>query len=73
MPYSCDTFVALGDATEDGAVLFAKNSDRPCGEAMDITCVARTEQQVPCKRQMSHNGTYFADSQPVLHAVILLR
>ena len=29
----CDTFIALPDATLDGSVIFAKNSDRPAGEA----------------------------------------
>jgi len=32
----CDTFVALAPATLDGAVVFAKNSDRPAGEAQSI-------------------------------------
>src|SRR5689334_8324313 len=33
---SCDTAVALGDATTDGAVLLAKNSDRSPGEAQRL-------------------------------------
>ena len=32
----CDTFVALPPATKDGSVVFAKNSDRPAGEAQGI-------------------------------------
>jgi len=32
----CDTFVALAPATVDGSVVFAKNSDRPAGEAQGI-------------------------------------
>jgi len=32
----CDTFVALAPATADGAVVFAKNSDCPAGEAQSI-------------------------------------
>lgn len=32
----CDTFVALGDATPSGAVLFAKNSDREPFEAQGL-------------------------------------
>jgi dipeptidase len=33
---SCDTWVALGDATADGSVIFAKNSDRPPMEAQPL-------------------------------------
>ena len=32
----CDTFVALTGATADGSVIFAKNSDRPAGEAQSV-------------------------------------
>lgn len=32
----CDTLVALPSATADGSVIFAKNSDRPVGEAQSI-------------------------------------
>ncbi len=32
----CDSLVALGSATADGAVLFAKNSDRPAAEAQPL-------------------------------------
>lgn len=35
-PWSCDTFVALPDATRDGATIFGKNSDRPAGEAQPL-------------------------------------
>lgn len=34
-PRSCDTFVALPDATADGSVVFGKNSDRPT-EVSDV-------------------------------------
>ena len=33
---SCDTWVALPDATADGSVIFAKNSDRPPMEAQPL-------------------------------------
>lgn len=33
---ACDSLVALGSATADGAVLFAKNSDRPADEAQPL-------------------------------------
>ena len=32
----CDTFVVLPDATLNGEVIFAKNSDRPAGEIQDV-------------------------------------
>ncbi|OMC37798.1 hypothetical protein A5740_04075 [Mycobacterium sp. GA-1841] len=35
-PWSCDTFVALPDATRNGATIFGKNSDRPAGEAQPL-------------------------------------
>lgn len=37
---ACDSLVALAPATSDGAVLFAKNSDRPAGECQPLTQVA---------------------------------
>jgi secernin len=36
-PWSCDTFVAMADATPDGHVLVGKNSDRPVAEAQPLT------------------------------------
>ena len=35
-PQSCDTFVVLPPCTKDGAVIFAKNSDRPCDEVQEV-------------------------------------
>ncbi len=35
----CDTFVALSDATADGSVVFAKNSDREPNEAHEVVYV----------------------------------
>jgi len=37
----CDTLVALGNATADGSVLFAKNSDREPNEAHELVIVPR--------------------------------
>jgi len=37
---ACDSLVALGAATADGAVLFAKNSDRPAAEPQPLLQVA---------------------------------
>ena len=33
---SCDTMVALKNSTKSGNVIFAKNSDRPLGEAQPL-------------------------------------
>jgi secernin len=38
----CDTLVALGSATRDGGVLFAKNSDREPNEAHEVIVLPRT-------------------------------
>jgi secernin len=37
----CDTIVALGNATKDGSVLFAKNSDREPNEAHEVVVFPR--------------------------------
>ena len=37
----CDTIVALGSATEDGATLFGKNSDREPDEVQNIVIIPR--------------------------------
>ena len=37
---SCDTFVALGDVTASGNVIFGKNSDRPFGEVQEVVRVS---------------------------------
>lgn len=39
----CDTFVALGDSTRDGSVLFAKNSDRQPNEPHIMIYVPRRQ------------------------------
>ena len=41
----CDTLVALSNSTEDGNVVFGKNSDRPQAEAQLITYSPRTSYQ----------------------------
>lgn len=38
----CNNVVALGNATADGRVLFAKNSDRETNEAHDVVIIPRT-------------------------------
>ena len=35
--FSCDTMVALGNSTQSGHVIFAKNSDRPLTEAQPLS------------------------------------
>lgn len=37
----CDTFIALGNVTKDGSVIFGKNSDRIISEAQLITCQSK--------------------------------
>jgi secernin len=41
LPESCDTSVAVGPATVDGSVIFAKNSDRSANECQPLTHVPR--------------------------------
>ena len=38
----CDTMVILANSTEDGSVIFGKNSDRDPGEAHAIHYIPRT-------------------------------
>nr|MDO8135609.1 C69 family dipeptidase [Candidatus Njordarchaeum guaymaensis] len=38
----CDTLVALGNSTEDGSVIIAKNSDREPNECQVLRCFPRT-------------------------------
>ncbi len=49
---SCDTWVALPDATSDGSVILAKNSDRPSMEAQVLVHMPRANhpagQKVKC-------------------------
>ena len=35
----CDTFVALGNATSDGSVIFGKNSDWEPNEAHELVLI----------------------------------
>jgi len=65
----CDTFIALGNSTEDGSVIFGKNSDRPFfSEVQLITYSPKTKypkgEQVKC--------TYITIPQVSETAAILL-
>ena len=51
----CDTLVAVGDATADGSVILAKNSDRQPNEAHVLT-------QIPRARR--HRRMYVYNSPP---------
>ncbi len=46
---ACDSLVALGSATADGAVHFAKNSDRPAAECQPLTQVPRRQHPVDAR------------------------
>lgn len=39
----CDTFVALGNATRDGSVIFGKNSDREPNEAQELVLMPHAQ------------------------------
>lgn len=39
----CDTFVALANVTEDGSVIFGKNSDRDANEAHELVIIPHTQ------------------------------
>jgi len=41
----CDTFVALGNATRDGSVIFGKNSDREPNEAHELVLIPHAKHQ----------------------------
>lgn len=41
----CDTFVALGNSTRDGSVIFGKNSDREPNEAHELILIPRATHQ----------------------------
>ncbi|XP_046569900.1 secernin-3-like [Haliotis rubra] len=64
---SCDTFVALPPATQNGCVVFGKNSDRPQSEVQEVVfypAKENTTNKLQC--------TYIEiDEVPQTHAVIL--
>jgi dipeptidase len=42
---SCDCWIAMRDATKDGSVILAKNSDRPSAESQPLVCFSRRHHQ----------------------------
>jgi secernin len=65
----CDTFVALGDATADGSVIFGKNSDREPNEAHEVVLVPAAHWDTATVR-----CTYIDIPQtPRTHAVLLAK
>ena len=66
----CDTLVALGNATLDGSVLFAKNSDREANEAHQIEFVPAADHETGEMLQC----TYISIPQAQhTHAVLLAK
>ena len=52
----CDTFLALGPVTEDGAVIFGKNSDREPNEAQVLECRAAQFYSAPQTVQCTYRA-----------------
>jgi dipeptidase len=50
----CDTMVALGDQTADGAVLFGKNSDRERNEAQYLEALPRRRHAKGARVKLTH-------------------
>jgi len=46
LPFSCDTLVALGNATQNGQTIFAKNSDLPATECQPLVFQERQQHQL---------------------------
>ena len=66
----CDTFVALADATADGSVILAKNSDREPNEAHEVVLVPAQDHEAGATVRC----TYLEIAQvPRTHAVLLAK
>ena len=50
----CDTIVALGNSTQDGSVLFAKNSDRDPNEAHEIVIIPAAKHEAGEKVKLTY-------------------
>jgi dipeptidase len=64
----CDTMVAAGGQSVDGAVLFGKNSDRERNEAQYLEAVPRRSHRKGAKVRLTHVEI---DEAPESHAVLL--
>lgn len=67
-PKSCDTFVVLPPATEDGCVIFGKNSDRPGDEVQEVVYLPAVDYELETKLQCTYIEI---DQAPRTHSVIL--
>ena len=66
----CDTFVALASATQDGSVIFGKNSDRDPNEAHEIISIPAADHPADATVRC----TYIEIPQAAhTHAVILAK
>lgn len=52
--YSCDCWIAMPDATTDGSVILAKNSDRPPGEAQPLAYFPRRQHAQQAKAKCTY-------------------
>lgn len=60
---SCDTFVVLNPFTENGSVIFGKNSDRPKEEVQDIVFYPAAEYPTGTLLQVLRQLYYFMPNQ----------
>lgn len=68
----CDTMVALGNSTEDGSVLFAKNSDRQPNEPHIMLRIPRTQHDLEKDKYLQ--ATYIKIPQAAqTYEVVLLK
>ncbi len=64
----CDTFVAVGSASETGATIFGKNSDRPEDEVQLVIFLPEQKRTIPSSLQC----TYITIPQvPLTHGILL--
>ena len=54
LPWSCDNFVVLGDASSSGAVMLGKNSDRPVYDSQPLVHASRRKHPAGEKLQLAY-------------------